>query len=99
MFDSMMQMQMICILVFVPLLEWKSLVKMKIVGDLSLGIKVWDTLFYLPGESDVGASWGFSLTTLEVMGEGSMVDLKGSCSGSLAWSLVVWHGLWLLGMV
>ena len=24
--------------------------------DLSLGIKVWDTLFYLPGESDVGAS-------------------------------------------
>ena len=33
--------------------------------DLSLGIKVWDTLFYLPGESDVGASWFYLVTTLE----------------------------------
>ena len=33
--------------------------------DLSLGIKVWDTLFYLPGESDAGASWFYSVTTLE----------------------------------
>ena len=33
--------------------------------DLSLGIKVWDTLFYLPGESDARASWFYSVTTLE----------------------------------
>ena len=33
--------------------------------DLSLGIKVWETLFYLPGESDAGASWFYSVTTLE----------------------------------
>ena len=39
-------------LVFLSLLEWKPLVKMKVVVDLSLGIKVWDTHFYLPGESD-----------------------------------------------
>ena len=64
-FDSMMQMWMICMLVFLSLLEWKPLVKMKMVSDLSLGIKVWDTLFYLPGESDAGASWVFLVTTLE----------------------------------
>ena len=64
-FDSVMQMWMICILVFFSLLEWKPLVKMKMVFDLSLGIKVWDTLFYLPGESDAGASWFCSVTTLE----------------------------------
>ena len=64
-FDGVMQMWMICILVFLSLLEWKPLVKMKMVGDLSLGIKVWDTLFYLPGESDAGASWFYSVTTLE----------------------------------
>ena len=29
---------------------------MKMVADLSCGIKVWDILFYLPGESDIGAS-------------------------------------------
>ena len=33
--------------------------------DLSLGKKVWDTLFYLPGESDAGASWFYSVTTFE----------------------------------
>ena len=66
-------MWMICILVFLSLLEWKPLVKMKMVGDLSLGIKVWDTLFYLPEESDVGASWFFLVTTLEFMGGGSRV--------------------------
>ena len=37
------------------LMKWKPLVKMKLVADLSLGIKVWDTIFYLPWESDVGA--------------------------------------------
>ena len=37
------------------LMKWKPLVKMKLVAYLSLGIKVWDILFYLPGESDVGA--------------------------------------------
>ena len=73
-------MELMFILVFLSLLEWKPLVKMKMVADLTLGIKVWDTLFYLPGESDVGASWVFLVTTLEFMGEGSMVALKGSCS-------------------
>ena len=38
------------------LMKWKPLVKMKLVADLSLAIKVWDILFNLPGESDVGAS-------------------------------------------
>ena len=70
-FDGVMQMWMICILVFLSLLEWKPLVKMKMVGDLSLGIKMWDTLFYLPRESDVGASWFYSVTNLEFMGGGS----------------------------
>ena len=37
------------------LMKWKPLVKMKLVVDLSLGIKVWDILFYLPGKSDVEA--------------------------------------------
>ena len=40
---------------FLSPLEWKPLVKMKMVVALSLGIKVWDTLFYLLRESDVGA--------------------------------------------
>ena len=47
-------MWMICILVFLSLLEWKPLVKMKMVVALSLGIEVWDTPFYLPRESDIG---------------------------------------------
>ena len=64
-FDGVMQMWMICILIFLSLLECKPLVKMKLVGDIYLGIKVWGTLFYLPGESDVGASWLYSVTTLE----------------------------------
>ena len=46
----------ICMLVFLSLLRSKPLVKMKMVVDLSFGVKVWDTLFYLPGESDAGAS-------------------------------------------
>lgn len=33
----------------------KPLVKIKLVADLSLDIKVWDILFYLLGESDVGS--------------------------------------------
>ena len=37
-------------------LEWKPLVKMKLVLDLPLGNKVWDRLFYLPRESDARAS-------------------------------------------
>ena len=63
-------MWMMCKLVFLSLLKWKPLVKMKMVVDLSLGIKVWDTLFYLPWESDAGASWVFLVTTLEFMGGG-----------------------------
>ena len=92
MFDSVMQMWMICMLVFLSLLEWKPLVKMKMVVALSLGFKVWDTLFYLPREFDARESWVFLVTTLEFMGGGSMVSFKGSCSGA-------WHGFWLLGMV
>ena len=42
---------------FLVLLRWKLVVKMKMVLYLSFDIKVWDTLFYLPRESDVGASY------------------------------------------
>ena len=42
--------------VLLNLMKWKPLVKMKLVANLSLGIKVWDILFYLPRKSDVGAS-------------------------------------------
>ena len=49
-------MWMICMLAFLSMMEWKPLVKIKMVVDLSLGIKVWDILFYLPGESDEGES-------------------------------------------
>lgn len=49
-------MWMICMLVFLPPLEWKPLVRMKMGINISFGIKVWDTLFNLPGESDTGAS-------------------------------------------
>ena len=93
MFDNMIQMWMICMLVFLSLLEWKPLVKMKMVFHLSLGIKVWNTLFYLPGEFDARASWFFLVTTLEFMEGGLMVALKGSWSlelgmvfGCSAWS-------------
>ena len=37
-------------------MEWKPLVKMKLVVDLCLGIKVCYILFYLHRESDAGAS-------------------------------------------
>ena len=91
-------------LVFLSLLEWKPLVKMKVVVDLSLGIKVWDTLFYLPGESDAGASGVFLVTTLEFMGGGSIVSLEGSCTSArhtleLGMVYVARHGLWLLDMI
>ena len=36
--------------------EEEPVVKIKLVADLSLGIKVWDILFYLPEESNAGAS-------------------------------------------
>ena len=54
--DIWMQMWMMCRLVLLSLLRWKPLVKMKMVANLSFGIKLWDTLFYLPRESDVGVS-------------------------------------------
>ena len=79
-------------LVFLSLLEWKPLVKMKVVVDLSLGMKVWDTLFYLLGESNVGASVLFFVTTLEFMGGGSIVSLEGSYTGSCH-DLGARHGL------
>ena len=41
--------------VLLTLMKWKPLVKIKLVVDISLGIKVWDTLFYLLGESDARA--------------------------------------------
>ena len=47
---------LISIFFLLTLMKWKPLVKMKLVADLSLDMKVWDILFYLPGESDVGAS-------------------------------------------
>ena len=40
MFGRMMQMWVICILVLLSLLEWKPLVKMKMVVDISSSIKV-----------------------------------------------------------
>ena len=43
--DIWMQMWMMCILVFLSLLRWKPLLKMKMVADPSFGVKVWDTLF------------------------------------------------------
>ena len=55
-FDRVMHMWKIWMVVFLSLLRWKPLVKMKMVVDLSFGIKVWDTLFYLLRESDVGSS-------------------------------------------
>lgn len=44
-FDRVMQMWKICMVVFLSLLRWKPLVKMKMVVDLSFSVKVWDTLF------------------------------------------------------
>ena len=81
-FDRVMQMWMIFMLFFLSLLEWRPLVKMKMVVDLSLGIKVWDTLFYLPGESDAGASRVYLVTTLEFMGGGLVVSLEGAWTGA-----------------
>jgi len=51
-------------LVFLSLI----LLKMNIGSNLSLSIKVLDTHFYLLGESKEGASWVFSMATLEFMG-------------------------------
>ena len=93
-FDGAMQMWMICMLVFLYLLEWKPLVKMKMVGDLSLGIKVWDKLFYLPGESGAGASWFFFLGDYFGVHERRLNSFFGGfLYWSLAWSLVSRHGL------
>ncbi len=110
-FDSMMQIWMICRLVFLSLLEWKPLVKIKMVVDLSLGIKVWDTLSYLPREFDVGDSWIFLVTTLEFLGGGLVVALEGAwtgtqlkkdwcltCSRSSTWSMDL-NMVWELNMV
>ena len=55
MLDSVMQIWMMYRLVLLTLMKWKPLVKMKLVADLSLGIKVWDILFYLPREFDARA--------------------------------------------
>ena len=44
-FDRVMNMWKICMVVFLSLLRWKLLVKMKMMVDLSFGVKVWDTLF------------------------------------------------------
>ena len=43
-------------LVLLTLMKWNPLVKMKLVVDLSLGIRVWDIIFYLPREFDAEAS-------------------------------------------
>ena len=83
-------------LVFLSLLEWKPLVKMKMVFDLSLGIKVWETLFYLPGEFDTGA--GFLGDYLRVHRR----RLNSFFGGFLYWCSAYTgarHGLWFLGMI
>ena len=67
--------------------------KMKLVVDLSFCIKVWDTLFYLHGEFDAGASWVFSVTNLEFMGGGLVVSLEGYFTSSQN-SLGAWYSLW-----
>ena len=47
---------LIFIFFLLTLIKWKPLVKMKLISNLSLGIEVWDILFYSPGEYDAGAS-------------------------------------------
>ena len=47
---------LIFIFFLLTLMNWKPLVKMKMIVYLSLGIKLWDILFYLLGESDARAS-------------------------------------------
>ncbi len=42
--------------VILYLMDWKPLVKMKLVAEISLSIKVWDILFYLSREFDAGPS-------------------------------------------
>ena len=44
-FDRVIQMWKICMVVFLSLLRWKPLVKMKTLVDFSFHVKVWDTLF------------------------------------------------------
>lgn len=79
-------------MVFSSLLEWKPLVKMKMVFYLSLGIKVRDTLFYLPSESNARESLVFSVTTLDFMRGGLVVSLEGAWTGA-QYALRSWHGL------
>ena len=94
-FDSVMQIWMMYKLIFLSPLEWKPLVKMKMVLDLSLDIKMCDTLFYLLGDYDARASWVFSVATLEFMEESSIVALEGAWTGAQH-ALGAWHGLWSL---
>ena len=57
-------------------MDWKPLVKMMLVEKFYLVIKVWETLFYLLGEFDAGASWVYSMTTLEFLEGFSIVSLE-----------------------
>ena len=99
-------------LVFLSLLEWKPFMKMKMVFDLSLGIKMWDTLFYLLGECDAGASqiflgdyFGVHGRRLSSFFQGFLVFDFLAWSWSSKWSMVsqhglgARHGLWLFGRV
>lgn len=47
-FEWMKHKWLIFRLVLFSLMEWKPCVKIKIREEFSFGIKVWDTLFYLP---------------------------------------------------
>lgn len=56
MFEWVKHRWLIFIFVLLSKMDWKPLVKMKLVGEISFDIKVWDILFYLLGGSDAGAS-------------------------------------------
>ena len=43
---------------------------------------MWNTFFYLPGETDAGSFWVFLVATLDFMGGGLVVALEGVCTGA-----------------
>ena len=61
---------MVCMLLVLSLILGKPLVKLKLVVDLFFNNKVWDTLFYLLGESDARAlSLDFGGTMAHIVGD------------------------------
>ena len=61
MFECMKHKRLIFRFVIIPLIDWKPFVKIKFEAYISFGVKVWDILFYLLGESNAGASKVFSI--------------------------------------